>query len=135
MIVERQNLSFVTNTVLCNLNSSQASATLVCNITNNGTGFYLSQGFIKRGSIETLISQINFIIETFLEVVGMLGVLLAWFLILISSFAFKFNEIAGIFMINFAVIFVNIIGLVSFGMLAISALVAVSIIIVVVMEK
>ena len=135
LIVQKQNFSFSTNTNLCSLNSFQASATLTCNLTSNGTGTFVAKGFITRGSIETLVSQINFIIESFLEVVGMLGVLLAWFLILISSFAFKFNEIAGIFMINATVIFVNIIGLVSFGMLAISALIAASIIIVVVMEK
>ena len=135
LIVQKQNFSFSTNTNLCALNSSQASATLTCNLTSNGTGTFVAKGFVTRGSVETLISQINFIIESFLEVVGMLGVLLAWFLILISSFAFKFNEIAGLFMINATVIFVNIIGLVSFGMLAISALIGASIIIVVVMEK
>lgn len=135
LIVQKQNFSFSTNTNLCSLNSSQASATISCNLTGNGTGTYIAKGFNTRGNIETLVSQISFIIETFSSVAGMLGVLLAWFLILISSFAFKFNEIAGIFMVNATVIFVNIIGLVSFGMLAISALVAVSIIIVVVMEK
>ncbi len=135
LVVERQNFSFATNTVLCNIDSSQSSATITCNITGNGTGTYVGKGFVTRGSIEILINQFNFIIESFSAVAGFLGVLLAWFLILISSFAFKFNEIAGIFMINATVIFVNIIGLVSFGMLAISALIGVSIIIAVVMEK
>ena len=135
LVVERQNFSFVSNTVLCNIDSSQSSATITCNLTGNGTGTYVAKGFVTRGNIETLINQFNFIIESFSQVAGFLGVLLAWFLILISSFAFKFNEIAGIFMINATVIFVNIIGLVSFGMLAISALIGVSIIIAVVMEK
>lgn len=135
LIVERQNFSFSTNIAICNFNSSQSSATITCNVSGNETGTYIVRGFVTRGTDESLISQIGFIIESFLKTVGMLGVILAWFLILISTFAFKFNEIAGIFMINATVIFVNIIGLVSFGTLAISALIAVSIIIVVVMEK
>ena len=60
---------------------------------------------------------------------------MAFFIIFISSFAFKFNEIAGIFMINAAIIFVNLIGLVSFGMLSITAIIAVSIVIAAVIEK
>ena len=135
LVVEKQNLSFSTNIPVCNSNSSQSSATITCNVSGNSTGTYIVRGFVTRGADESLISQIGFLIESFLETVGLLGVLLAWFLILMSSFAFKFNEIAGIFMINATVIFVNIIGLVSFGMLAISALIAVSIIIVVVLEK
>ena len=135
LVVERQNFSFATNTILCNLNSSQSSATITCDLTGNSTGTYIAKSYITRGSVEELVKQFSFIIETFSDIVGMLGVLLAWFLIVISSFAFKFNEIAGIFMINATIIFVNLIGLVSFGMLSISALIAVSIIIVVVMEK
>jgi len=135
LIVERENFSFATNTALCNMNSSQSSATIICNMSGNTTGTFIARGFVTRNTVETLIIQIIFIIQTFIDTVGFLGVLLAWFLILISSFAFKFNEIAGIFLVNATVIFVNIIGLVSFGMLAISALVAGSIIIVVVMEK
>ncbi len=135
LIVEEQNFSFSTNTVLCNTNSSQSSATLTCNMSGDTTGTFNARGFITRQDVETLISQINFLIQDFIDTVGNLGLLLAWFLILISTFVFKFNEIAGIFMVNATVIFVNIIGLVSFGMLSISALIAVSIIIVTVMQK
>ena len=139
LVVEKTNLSFSTNIAVCEETSSQSSATIFCNVSSvlggNLTGTYTSQGFITRGTVETLVSQINFLIEDFLEIVGNLGLLLAWFLILISSFAFKFNEIAGIFMVNATIIFVNIIGLVSFGTLAVSAIVAVSIIIVAVMER
>ncbi len=136
LVVERINSSFATNTIICNLNSSQSSATLVCNLTeDSSSGTYNAGGFVTRGTTESLVERIVFIIETITEVIGLYGVFLAFFLILIASFAFKFNEIAGIFMINATVIFVNIIGLVSFGMLAISALLAVSIVIVVVMQR
>ena len=135
LIVEKQNFSFSTNIGVCNSNSSQSSATITCNVSGNSTGVYIVRAFITRGDGESLISQTGFILEDFLNILGMSGVFFAWFLILISSFALKFNEIAGIFMINATVIFVNIIGLVSFGILSISALIAVSIIIVVVIEK
>ncbi len=139
LVVERQNFtSFSSNINICNVNSSQSSATLFCNISAevvNFTGTYVATGLITRDNIQTLVAQINFIIESFSEVVGFLGVLLAWFIILISAFAFRFNEIAGLFMINATVIFVNLIGLVSFGLLSISALIAVSVIIVVVMKQ
>lgn len=139
LVVELQNLSSPMNLTVCNEESLQASATIVCdvgNLTVNKTGTYTARGLITRTGIgEVVVSIKNFVIETFSSVAGLLGVFLAWFLIVIASFAFKFNEIAGIFMINATIIFVNLIGLVSFGMLAISAIIAVSIIIVAVLER
>ncbi len=139
LVVELQNLSSPMNLTVCNEDSSQASATIICNVgvlTNNKTGTYTARGLITRtGDGEVPVAIRNFVIETFSSIAGLLGVFLAWFLILIASFAFKFNEIAGIFMINATIIFVNLIGLISFGMLAISAIVAVSIIIVAVLER
>ena len=60
---------------------------------------------------------------------------MGWFIILISAFAFKFNEIAGIILVNVAIIAVNLIGLVTFGIGFISAIIAISIIILVVLER
>lgn len=138
LVVERLNLSFSTNNVICNLNSSLTSATLTCDVgtlTGNTTGTYIASGLTTRNGVETIVEVKSFIIETITSIIGLLGVFMAFFIILISSFAFKFNEIAGIFMINASIIFVNIIGLVSFGSLAITAIIAVSIIIVAVIER
>ena len=139
LFVEKQNISGLQNEVICNINTVQSSAILLCdvgNITTNDTGTYTAIGLITRsGEDEEIINSINFQITTMASIAGLLGVLLGWFVILISAFAFKFNEIAGIFMINITVIFVNIIGLVDFGILAISALIAVSIIIGSVLER
>lgn len=138
LIVEKQNFSLSTNDIVCNINSTLTSATLLCNVgieTGNASGTYTARGIVNRGSDSFLLQQISFIIESFSEAAGLLGVLLGWFIILIAAFAFKFNEIAGIFMINAAIIFVNLIGLVSFGLVAISAIMAVSIMIVVVLER
>jgi hypothetical protein len=138
LVIEKQNFSSPMNNTICDFDSTQAAATIVCDVgtlTSNQTGTYTARGLITRNGSEVVISIINFVVETFSSVAGLLGVFLAWFLILISSFAFKFNEIAGIIMVNATIIFVNLIGLVSFGMLAVFSVIAVSIIIVVVLEK
>ncbi len=135
LIVEKQEYSLSTNPVICNSNSSLSAATLTCNLTGNDTGTYIAKGFVERGSEEFLVNLLNFVIETFSDIAGLLGVLLGWFIILISAFAFQFNEIAGIVMVNAAIILVNLIGLVSFGPVFITAIIAASIIIIVVMER
>ena len=126
------------NLVVCSKISFQSSATLICNLTGNETGSYSGQGVITRND-ETIISQVLFQlvfgIETFSDIAGDLGLFLGWFVILLSCFAFKFNEIAGIFMINVAVIGVNIIGLIAFGPVFISAMIALSIFIAVILER
>ena len=126
------------NVVVCNTSSVQSSATILCDLTGNESGTYSAQGIIIRTS-ETLIGQILvqivFGVDDFTDIAGDYGLFLGWFIILISCFAFKFNEIAGIFMVNIAIIGVNMIGLVSFGPVFITALIALSIFIAIVLEK
>ena len=135
LVVQKQNYSSFVNINICNINSTQPSATIICNLTGNSTGSYTAWGLITRDGEEKTISIKNFLIETISNIIGLLGVFLGFFIILISAFAFKFNEIAGIFMIDASVIFVNLIGLINFGLLGISALIAVSIIIVGVLKR
>lgn len=133
LLVVAQNQSGSARTV-CDVNSSLTSAVLTCD-TGNVTGTYTSSGFITRGSDVFLVKQIIFIIESFSDVAGLLGVFLAFFVILISAFMFKFNEIAGIVLMNLTVIFVNMIGLVNFGFLFIFGMLGVSIMIIVLLER
>ncbi len=133
LLVRLQNLSGV-GTTICDVNSSLTSAILNCD-TGNVTGTYTASGFITRGSDIFLVEQITFSIQSFSSTAGLLGVLLAWFIVLISAFAFKFNEIAGIVLMNLAVIMVNLIGLVNFGYLFVFGMMGVSIIIIVLLEK
>ena len=65
----------------------------------------------------------------------MLGLFLGALIILVCAFAFNFNEIAAIVLINVAVIFVNFMGLIKFGNVFVTAMVGVSIIIIAVMER
>ena len=126
------------NVVVCNKTSFQSSATLFCDLSLNKTGTYSAQGIITRDSdsfIDQLLVQIVIGINDFTDIAGDYGLFLGWLVILVSCFAFKFNEIAGIFMINVAVIGVNMIGLIHFGVVFISAMIALSIFIAVVLER
>jgi len=133
LVLKRNNLSGFSETI-CDVNSTSSSATLVCG-TGNITGTYTASAFITRGQDIFLVEQIVFQVETFASVAGMLGVFLAFFIILVSAFAFKFNEIAGIVLMNITVIMVNLIGLVNFGYLFIFGMMGVSIMIIVLLKK
>lgn len=135
LVVEKVEASELTNTIICDQTSTQSSATITCNITGNQTGLYIARGVINRQGDTFLVDQIGFSLEDFSTISGNLGLFIGWFIILIGSFMFKFNEIAGIIMVNMTVIFVNLVGLISFGYVFISAMIALSIMILVVLER
>ncbi len=135
LFVIRQSLVNQTNdTIICNVNSSLTSATLTCNVSDTA-GFYVASGFITRFSFEELDLQINFQIETLSSVVGLLGLFFGWFLVLIASFMFKFNEIAGIWSVTITVLLINIMGLINFGGVFVTATIALAIILTWIMER
>jgi hypothetical protein len=133
LLVILQNLSGSSQTI-CDVNSTQSAAILTCDV-NEVEGTYTASGFITRGTDIFLVNQIIFKVESFSSTAGLLGVFLAWFIILVSAFAFKFNEIAGIVLMNLTVIMVNLIGLVNFGFLFIFGMLGVSIMIIVLLNK
>jgi len=133
LLVVQQNMSGLSRTI-CDVNSILASGVLTCSV-GNVSDTYTASGFITRGSEISLVAQIIFKIQSFSDIAGLLGVFLAWFVILISAFAFKFNEIAGIVLMNIAVISVNLMGFVDFGFLFIFGMLGVSIMIIVLLEK
>lgn len=121
--------------LVCTESSTQSSAIISCNMSGNSSATYIARGFITRGSDQDLVNQESFLIQTFTDVTGRLGLFLGWILIIISAFTFRFNEIAGIISVNATMIFANIIGLVAFGPVWISAWIAMSIFILVVLER
>ncbi len=135
LVVEKVNASGLQNTIICSKTSTESSAIITCNLTGNSTGQYIMKGIITRDSDPFLQEQEPFAIEDFSTISGRLGLFLGWFIILISVFAFKFNEVAGIILVNLAIIMVNLIGLIAFGYVFISAMIAISIIILVVLER
>lgn len=123
------------NILACEENITQSTASLTCNMSTNSSGVYTAVGWITRDGDRVQIFQEGFNRETITDVTGDLGLFLGWLVILIAAFAFRFNEIAGIFMVNIAVIGVNAIGLIAFGPVFITALLAISIIIGVLLER
>ncbi len=117
------------------MNSSLLSAILSCDLTGNSTGTYIARTLITRDGTTSLVNQIQFKIEDFTSAAGNLGLLLGFFIILIASFMFKYNEIAGILMVDMAIIATDMMGLIAWGYGFISAIIAISIIILVMLER
>ena len=134
LVVRESLVNASNNTIICDKNSSFSSATLTCTV-GSTNGFYIVSSFITRDSSEELDKQFGFQIETLSGVVGLLGLFYGWFLILIASFMFKFNEFAGIWAVTITVFMVNIIGLISFGGVFVTATIAVALILTWIMES
>jgi len=119
--------------VLCNDTSLLTAATITCAVGTTG-GFYIASAFITRTG-EALDRQISFSIESFSSASGLLGLFFGMFLILIASFMFKFNEVAGIWATTVTIFLVNLMGLIKFGAVFVTAIIAIAIILTWVMEK
>ena len=134
LVVKESLTNSSADVTICNENSTLTSATLTCTV-GSTNGFYLTSTFISRNSIESLDKQFTFQIKTLSGVVGLLGLFFGWFLILVASFMFKFNEIAGVWAITVTVFLINLMGLISFGGVFVTAVIAIAIIMTWVLEK
>lgn len=134
LIVQQISLTNSTAYItVCNETSALSSATLTCSV-GNSSGFYIASAYITR-SAESLVQQISFQIETLSGEAGLLGLFFGFFLILIASFMFKFNEVAGIWATTIAVFLINIMGLIKFGGAFVTAIIGIAIILTWVLEK
>jgi hypothetical protein len=124
--------STATNTI-CSDTSTLSSSTITCNI-GNTTGFYTASGYITRSGT-ALDKQISFQIEDVSSVVGFLGLFYGFFLLLVVIFIFKFNEIAGVWLLVVSIILLNITGLIKFGMVFVTSIIVLAIIITWLLEK
>ena len=137
LLVIRQSLTNSSaDTTICNYTSVLISATIVCNSTFTN-GVYIASAFNTRNGAEALDldKQFTFQVESLSGVVGLLGLFYGWFLILIASFMFKFNEIAGIWAVTITVFLINLSGLINFGGVFVTATIALAIIITWVLER
>lgn len=132
LIVRTLNASGSSETTICDSNNTLSSGVITCSVTTPGT--YYAQGLIFRDQLY-LVNQITFSVQTISALIGNYGVFLGWFIILISAFAFKFNEIAGIWLMNVAVIFVNVVGFINFGAVFIAGMIATSIVLTGVLDR
>ena len=134
LVIQESLVNSTADSVICNETSSLSSATLLCDV-GNSSGFYVASTFIARGNGEGLDKQFTFQVETLSSIVGLLGLFYAWFLILIASFMFKFNEIAGIWAVTITVFLINLTGLINFGGVFVTGIIAVALILTWIMER
>ncbi len=134
LVIQESLVNSTANSVICNETSSLTSATLSFDV-GNSSGFYVASSFIDRGFGEGLDKQFTFQIQTLSGVVGLLGLFYGWFLILIASFMFKFNEIAGIWAVTITVFLINLTGLINFGGVFVTGTIAVALILTWIMER
>ena len=133
LYVYKENYA-IGNELICNTTSALSSSTITCNLTDY-SGQFVATGYITRNSVETVVDQIRFSKGTGRETFGMTGVILGWFIILTAGMVFLINPILGIIAIDMAVIFVNVIGFVSFGATFLFGIIIVSILIAWIMKN
>lgn len=132
LVVRNLNYSGRGTNVVCTGNNSLSSGVITCNVSQPGS--YYAQVYLYRGS-QILIDQITFVVNTLATSLGYYSVFLCFFLLLICGFAFKYNEIAGIALLNVGVIAINYMGWVAFGNVFITAMVCVSLLIAAVLQR
>jgi len=121
LLVFQNSLTNSTTTIICNVTSTEASASLTCDLSDYD-GTFTAVAYVN-GESQNII---EFIITNARKVFGNDGLFLGMMIILTAGFAMMWNPSAGIISINAAVIFVNIIGFISvspvfiFGMIGIS---------------
>jgi hypothetical protein len=97
-------------------------------------GGYFAQAYIYRTN-GILIDQIVFDVTTVATTMGYYGVFLGFLLLLVLAFAFKWNEIAGVWLLTIGCIFNNFVGLIVIGRVGITAVVLIAVIITFVLER
>lgn len=122
----------------CNLTLTSTSGVSICDLglTGNRSGSYTATISVNRGgTVFDPVAGITFIIQDFTSILGMFGLLFGFFIILVCAMMFKFNEIAGTWMVVVAIIFDQIFGLVNFGMVFITGAIVVAIIITIIFKQ
>lgn len=132
LLVTSMNYSGFVQPIICSSNSSNSAASITCNVSTAGT-YSAKATFYRTDS--SPFTRFVFIVETMASTFSYYGVFLAFIILLVCAFMFKFNEIAAIVILNIAIILINYIGLVAFGWQFITAMIAVSIVIVAVIER
>jgi hypothetical protein len=128
--------SFATADItVCDTNSSISTATLTCNLSAYNSGTFSATYYATRGGVESIVDIIVFEMSDAIQTMGKEGLILAWFIIMTAGLIFMANMVAGIWAVNAAVIFTNVIGLAKFNPTWIFAMIAISIILTVVLKQ
>jgi len=120
--------------LVCSKNSTASSATLICDLSAYSTGTFIVKAFITR-AYPYYIASLRLIITSIQSDMGIVGLFLAFFIILVSGFAFIWHPIAGIWAINLSVIFVTLMGFAAFSPIFIFSMIFVSVILTIILKS
>ncbi len=129
LLVFQNSLTNSTSMIVCNVSSSEASATLTCDLTGYD-GTFTAVTYIN-GEAQNIL---EFIITDAREIFGDDGLFLGMMIILVAGFAMMWNPSAGIISINAVVIFVNMIGFISVSPIFIFGMISISIITIILLK-
>ncbi|KKM78882.1 hypothetical protein LCGC14_1355520 [marine sediment metagenome] len=131
LVVSNINQS-TSDTTICDVTSTQSSATILCNVTGFD-GQFKATSTVSR-SPDVIDKVLIFVIRTAKDIFGRSGILLGWFLLLVAGFVGIWNPVVGVMLIIGTAILVNAIGLLSFGPVAIFGIIAIGALIIVEMN-
>jgi hypothetical protein len=132
MVIKALNYSGDVQPIACDVNGTLSSQILTCNLTNAGS--YNVQVYVYRTN-QILLDNTIVTVETFSSIIGLYGVFLAFFILLVCAFMFKYSEVASIWMLFIGTLFCNLIGLINFGYVFLTAQFCITIIITVVLDR
>jgi hypothetical protein len=129
LLVLKNSMSNSSSKIICNITSTQSSATLTCNMTGYD-GNYIAYGYTETEPSDIL----EFTMGAARDVFGREGLLLGLFIIMVAGFAFIWNPSAGIISINGAIILTNLMGFISVSPIFIFGGICVSIIAIILLK-
>lgn len=131
LLVIKESSSNSSYQVICNVTSEQSSAEIICNMSGY-SGNFIAKGYIIDDN--TLAKIIDFIVTTTRDIMGNSGLILGFFIILTSGFAFIWNPVAGIVGINASLWLVSFIGFITFSPIFLFSIMGVSIIAIILLK-
>lgn len=133
-IIVEQIRNSNTSLIVCNLSLVQPSASINCNLSAYTSGTFIAKGYLETASESKFAVSISFLISDAAGILDNSAVIMGWFIILTVGLAFIWNPTVDIIAVNMAVIFVNVIGLVTFAPVWIYGMLGVSILIILLMR-
>ena len=121
--------------LVCNETSTSSTAVLSCDLSGEPDGSYYATFYVTRGIERLFIDSQSIILQSIAGVVGNLGILLGFFILLITASMFFFNDIVGIWSMTFGVIFLNFIGVINFGGIFVTGLLALAVMITILLKR
>lgn len=128
-----EQLSATNRTItICDINSTQPSASLQCNLTDY-SGNFVAKGYLGNNP-STLERVINFIISSAIDTFGKTGLFVAFILILTVAMAFIWSPTAMIISTNLTFVALNLIGIIAFSPTVIFSVLGVSLLLIILIK-